>query len=368
MFGGKIMQNNHIEYFLAANSSEGFVSQFENCYNPLDNWRAFIIKGGPGTGKSSFMKMVTKAAEENLEHAILCPCSSDPDSLDGVILPNKKVVILDGTAPHTLDPKYPAVCEEILNFGQFWDNKNLKDKQEIINITNENKALHRSASRYLRSIGELYFDNYKTAKSSTKTEKIEKFADSICKKVFQKNGKSPYEWVRFIECATPKGIISYPETITKTCENIIVFNDNYQAASNIFMQKIRQNALLNGYEIFTLRNPLLPSLIIDHIMIPSLSLAFVTEKKELKFETDCRKIHARRFTSSKLLHNSANRIKFNSKTIKILLNSACATLNKAKTVHDKLEKYYIDIMDFEALNNFTKEFCQKLFQSKNTTD
>lgn len=347
---------------MAANSCEGFVSHFADCYNPHDNWRCYIIKGGPGTGKSSFMKKVAAKAEEANEQYILCPCSSDPDSLDAVILPSKKTVILDGTAPHTLDPKYPAVCEEILNFGQFWDNDKIRANSEIIEITNLNKSLHQTAAKYLKAAGQIMLDSYKTALSCTKIDEAKKFADRLCKKHIPKHNGTPYEWVRFIEGITPKGIISYPETVLATCENVVIISDRHGACSNIIMNTVRSFALINGYEIITLKSAFLPSVITEHIIIPALSLAFVTETEHIKFGTDTRRIHARRFTSNKLLHNSQNRLKFNRKVTDSLLSAASHTLAQAKAVHDKLESYYINAMDFNALNLFGEKFCENMFR------
>ena len=107
--------------FLAANSPSGFVSFFDELYNPYRNCRAYIIKGGPGTGKSSFMKYIAVKAADRGYEAVLCPCSSDPDSLDGLIIKDLKTVIIDGTAPHTVEPVYPGACEEIINLGVFWN-------------------------------------------------------------------------------------------------------------------------------------------------------------------------------------------------------------------------------------------------------
>ena len=350
-----------LKYFLAANSCEGFVSHFADCYNPHDNWKSYIIKGGPGTGKSSFMKKVAKTAEETGEKYILCPCSSDPQSLDAVILPNQKTVILDGTAPHTLDPRYPAVCEEILNFGQFWDNDKIGNSNEIITVTDQNKALHKTAGKYLHATGQIMLDSYKTALSCTKKAQAKAFAEKMCKKYIPRKSGVPYEWVRFIEGITPNGIISFPETVINSCENLAIICDKFRSASNVFINEVRNYALLNGYEIITLKNPFLPTIITDHIIIPELSLAFVTEDRDLQFATDTRRIHSRRFTSNKLLHNSKERLKLNEKITKSLLDSAVATLMKAKATHDKLENYYINAMDFEALNKFTEKFVKKLF-------
>lgn len=352
---------NDIKYFLAANSCEGFISHFGDCYNPHDNWKAYIIKGGPGTGKSSFMKRVAKSAEERAEKYILCPCSSDPQSLDAVILPDKKTVILDGTAPHTLDPKYPAVCEEILNFGQFWDCGKIGKSDEIITVTDHNKALHKTVAKYLNAAGQIMLDSYKTALSCTKTAQVKAFAQKLCKKYIPRKSGKPYEWARFISGITPNGIVSYPKTIIDSCKNLIIISDKFHSASNVIINEVRNYCLINGYEIITLKNSFLPTLLTDHIIIPELSLAFVTETKDIQFECDTRRIHARRFIGNKTLHNSKERLKLNQKITNSLLDSAVTTLAKAKEIHDKLEGYYINAMDFEALDKFTEKFCKKVF-------
>ena len=40
------------EYFAAANSYEGFISFFDNIFNSEKFDRIYVIKGGPGTGKT----------------------------------------------------------------------------------------------------------------------------------------------------------------------------------------------------------------------------------------------------------------------------------------------------------------------------
>ncbi len=350
-----------LKYFLAANSCEGFVSHFADCYNPNDNWKAYIIKGGPGTGKSSFMKKIAKTAEKKGESYILCPCSSDPHSLDAVVLPSRKTIIMDGTAPHTVDPHYPAVCEEILNFGMFWDSAKITNTKEIIETTDHNKSLHQTAQKYLIAAGQIMLDEYKTALLCTKKVETKNFAMKLCKKNIPQKSGTPYEWEAFLGGVTPEGIIAYPETVLGSCKKVVIISDKHRACSNIIMTEIRNFALINGYEFVTLKNPFLPSLIIDHIIIPELSLAFVTEDKSHFFATDTRRIHARRFVSSKLLHNSSPRLKLDRKVKESLFSACCDTLKKAKLVHDELESFYINAMDFNALGIFTDSILQKLF-------
>ncbi|MBQ6847993.1 MAG: hypothetical protein IJO62_03655 [Clostridia bacterium] len=352
------MDNIKKKYFLAANSCEGFVSYFNTAYDPYDGWRAYIIKGGPGTGKSTFMKKVALVAEEKGIEGHLCPCSSDPDSLDAVIFPQIKTVIIDGTSPHTVDPIYPAVVDEILNFGQFWDKTKLTDCN-IIKITDKNKALHKTASKYLFAARHLLKDNCNTVMRAVDKAKVNCFAERLCGRYLKGKGSGAEEKIRFLTGVTPKGIVSFEETIFSYCDTPIIINDNYGCISSIIFKKIKDKALENEYKIITFKNALLPELI-DHIVIPELELAFVRENEYFNVKADIRRIHSTRFIDKELL--KARKIRYNSKTAKKLLNSAVETLGEAKTVHDELEKYYAKAMDFDALLEFQKAFSEELLK------
>lgn len=360
---GLKMSNFRYKYFLATNSSEGFVSVFKNRYNAADGWKCYIIKGGPGTGKSSFMKYIAAKADDKKLEIELCPCSSDPDSLDALVIPQKKIIIMDGTAPHTVDPEFPAICEEILNFGSFWNTEMLKSqKDNIINLTQKNKALHKSASRYILAAGEILKDSLKIAKGCCDNQKILNFSKKLCKKYIPKKNSKGVEETRFLYAITPKGVVSFANTALKNCKTHIIIEDKYSAVSNEIMQNIKNYAILNGHKIITIKNSFLPSDLIDHIIIPELSLCFVREFDYQHFESEARRIHSRRFMNTALLSKNRKRLKFNSKLMRELLLSATTTLKEAKSVHDELENYYIGAMDFEALTFFAKDFCDNLLK------
>lgn len=92
-----IKKDTQIKFFLGANTSRGFCSFFDEL-QCNDNWQTYILKGGPGTGKSSGLKRIAK--EVGTAETEYIYCSSDPKSLDAVILHNKEVSIADGTSPH----------------------------------------------------------------------------------------------------------------------------------------------------------------------------------------------------------------------------------------------------------------------------
>ena len=351
------MKTEFLKYFLAANSAEGFESYFCDNYDYNDGWRAYIIKGGPGTGKSSFMKYVVVKAVDRGYTVELCPCSSVPDSLDGVIIKEIKTIILDGTSPHIVEPKFAGVCEEIINLGEFWKSEKLRERaDEIMSVTAQNKKLHKTAAAYISASGELIYDNYKLSKQFINKQKCENFALNLAYSLLPKKMSfRSKEWPRFIGGVTPKGVVAFKSTVEDFYENIVVIDDKYGAVANIIMQKIREVAISCGYEIITLKNPFLPSKIIDHILIPKLSLAIVREYEYIKFDEQYRRIHARRFYDVNVLRAFRTRLTYNRRLTRELLLGAIETLGKAKAVHDELDKYYIDAMDFNALTLFAEQ-------------
>ena len=360
------MEESNLNYFLASNSGEGFVSCFEDNYSVWDGWRAYIIKGGPGTGKSSFMKKVASNAQAKGYNVEFCFCSSDPDSLDGVIIKDIKAIVLDGTAPHTLEPKTVGVCEEIINLGEFWDSEKLRaTSKEILDVAAKNKTFHKTASAYISVAAKLMYANFNLAKGFTNYKTCENFATNLSARLLpEKRQKTAKEYTRFLAGVTPKGVVTFTDTVENFYKNIIVIDDKYGFVANMIMQKIREKSQALGYEIITLKNPFLPSKIIDHILIPELSMAFVREYEYMKFSGNHRRIHATRFCDINLLREHRSRITLNNRIVRELLITATSTLEDAKLLHDELEKYYITAMDFDALTKFIEKRAEKILNKK----
>lgn len=91
---------NAVEYFLGANSPGGFYSLYDQLLPPERAQCIYILKGGPGCGKSTLMRRVAQRMEEKGIPVERILCSGDPDSLDGVVIPALEAALVDGTAPH----------------------------------------------------------------------------------------------------------------------------------------------------------------------------------------------------------------------------------------------------------------------------
>ena len=95
---------NNISFFLGANSAGGFVSLYDTWIDQKNTQAFYVIKGGAGCGKSTLMKTVAHHLLNMGYEVEYIFCSGDPDSLDGIRIPRKNVAMVDGTAPHRMDP------------------------------------------------------------------------------------------------------------------------------------------------------------------------------------------------------------------------------------------------------------------------
>ncbi len=144
-------------YFAASNTERGFVSYFAENFRDRAK-RCYIIKGGPGTGKSRLMREMAQAAENAGGEVEYYYCSSDPISLDGLYITfgADSFAVLDGTAPHAEDVKTPGTIDNILDLGRFWDAKILREcGDEIARLGKKKSEAYASAYRALSAYGSL---------------------------------------------------------------------------------------------------------------------------------------------------------------------------------------------------------------------
>ncbi len=119
-------------YYLGANTPAGFRSEYGTLQTDSRIRTLRILKGGSGCGKSTLMRTVAARAERIGLACELIPCSSDPDSLDGLVVPEAGLGIVDGTAPHVIEPRLCGVKENYVNLGACYDEALLRELEPAL--------------------------------------------------------------------------------------------------------------------------------------------------------------------------------------------------------------------------------------------
>lgn len=352
------------KYFLGANSTLGFVSRFDQLYNPYEDWFAYIIKGGPGTGKSSLIKRIATTAISKGIKTELIYCSSDPGSLDGVIFPSLKISIADGTFPHTLDPIFPGASDTLINLSDYWDPHMLYEfKNEIKEGTQTNSFYHKKAKNYLAACKNINDVANRIIEKNIVKEKILSYSENISKKIFKKKSElEGIENIRFLSGITPDGVVIFEDTLNYICDEIYVLDDEYGISSSILLSKIKENGLNAGFDIITSYCPMDPYNKIEYLMIPEIKIGFAVSNNyhPLKNIIPYKTIHCKRFMYSQTFTNKNQLLKFNKKIKKELLDEAIYNLKAAKSVHDNLEKIYVECMDFNKIDKISEHMIKTI--------
>lgn len=362
------MQQPEACFFLGANTPAGFVGYMPESYRPEEGWRVYIIKSGPGSGKSTFMRRVWEsviAADDTVESEFLY-CSSDPHSLDGVRFPSLKVALFDGTAPHVLEPRYWGACEVVVDLGGCADNARLFQNAEAIRrATDACAEHHRRCRQYLGTVCTLLADSARTARRCTNEEKVCATARRIARQEWVPTGNSGREERRFLSAVTPDGRVVFHSTLQALCPRLYVIEDEYGAAGNLLLQELRRHALENGHHVISCACPLSPADKLEHLLLPDRGVGFTLSNPWHHADFPVyRRIHASRFTDEETLHQKRQRLSFNRRAARELLTEAIACSAEAKAIHDEMERFTVSAMDFAAVDRVrcrvTAEILQKI--------
>lgn len=162
-------------FFAGANSGNGFQNLFSEMVDLEDTYDFMILKGGPGVGKNTFMREIGKTMERAGTPVEYLWCSGDPDSLDGVVMPELRCAVADGTSPHVLEPKYPAAVDRYVDLGRFYDLAAAKASAgEVKARTHQYQSAYVRAYRCLRAARQLELETAEAAQRSFEAQRAER--------------------------------------------------------------------------------------------------------------------------------------------------------------------------------------------------
>jgi len=352
----------HIQYFLGANSPTGFYSLYDCLLPPAQARAIYILKGGPGCGKSTLMRKVGAWADEAGLETEYILCSGDPDSLDAVILPSLGVAVVDGTAPHVVEPQYPGVVERYVNMGDCYDSEALWSlRQEIMDCMSGYKGCYQRAYRCLGAAAEIMEDQRSALLTDELSQKLAKRARGILsREVPRRKGEAPGRVkLRFLGAVTHRGPMCLYDTALAQCGRVYALSDSCGLAHELLIHLLA-GVTASGYDAVACPDPMAPDRL-AHLLVPQLGLAFLTVSPALPLpgQPD-RHIRLDAAADSEVLRYNRPRLRFAKKVSAALVEEAVASLAQAKAMHDDLEAIYNPHVDFGLVDDTAQDIWEEI--------
>lgn len=354
------MEGKSRKLFPGANTANGSFNFFDNIITKNIN-RIFCLKGGPGVGKSSLMKKIANEFLEKGYDIELHYCPSDPSSLDAVLIKELGVVLLDGTAPHIVDPKDPGAIDEIVNLGDYWNLENLeKNKVEIVECGKDISSSFRRAYKYLKSAEPIYYDIEEKYKGCMDFGQVNLLTEHFIYDLF-KNASSTgiYQKERhlFGTAITPVGHVDYADSILSGVSKIYHLSGNIGTGKTTFLKRVCDKAIKKGMEVEVYHYPLIKDKL-ETIIIKDLDIGITTSKLFEGRNT----IDLDKYLDQYKLAKYEEEINFDKKVFNELINYGISNLKKAKAKHDVIEAHYVPNMRFDEIETLRKEIVNRILK------
>ena len=351
-------------YFAASNSCLGFRNYYGDLFTDTRTDRLYIIKGGPGTGKSHFMKAVARRARTLGYDVTEYACSSDPHSLDGILLTREgrpTVGFLDGTAPHVREPVLPGAKEEIINLGAFWDGDRLAKQCDTIRSLSAGKtAAYARAYAYLAACGEVDRVADSLMAGCVREGKLCALAGRMLRDQPRGDTFTPIPALRRAVSMTGDCVLhSFERESFAAGGTLLHLSDHYGmgyrlTAALFALSEEKKLTVLVSYD------PVYPHKI-DGLYYPNTGLCILLGHAGPCEGGITRTVSLRRYADPEALRAIRGELRHACNLRDDLLESALRELSSAAKYHFDLEKIYAAAMDFTAKEAFTESFCTAIF-------
>ena len=344
-----------VEGFVGMNSSSGFVGLYENIASENLLKRLYIIKGSSGCGKSTFMRRLAAAAKADKADVKSYLCSSDPASLDAIII-NSSVAVIDGTPPHSVDMKFPGAASEIIDLTRFWDNDYLISKRgEIQTASAEKKTAYGEAYKILSVYANLRSEEQRTLLSAVNVKKLRSVCNRLVKSFMNANKiKTEVSTVTLCHRSIGMRDMCRISAFERRASNIYCVSDVY-GSGFIFMNELKDQLLSEKIPISVSVDPVINEYVWE-IYLPQHDILITLETCE-----KCkREINMQRFILSEKLSEIRGFLRLSHKCREAILNEVRLKFNTIYNSHFKLEQIYGEAIDFVKLDSYFDEKIKEI--------
>jgi hypothetical protein len=238
-------------YFLSGNTAVGRYLLYESVLRGLN--RIVLLTGKPGTGKSYLIKRL--AVEMRLQGREIeqFHCPSEPDALDGVVIPSLSVGVFDQHAMGQAAESIPETAERIrIDLDDFLIKHRLNEYSErLVQLEAAERHEYEEAYSLMAKALKIHDDWERYYTRSMDYEKANQVTDEMIGSILEDKTASKPSTVRhlFLGAATPIGPVDFIQNLTDGTKRRIFIKGRPGSGKSTMLKKIASAAEQRGFDV-----------------------------------------------------------------------------------------------------------------------
>ncbi|UFJ42384.1 PRK06851 family protein [Brevibacillus humidisoli] len=346
-------------FFAGGHTARGFHGFYDSILQGLD--RVFILKGGPGNGKSTLMKRIGEEWAERGYEIEYVHSASEVGSLDGVIVRQLKVGIVDGSEPHVVEPKAVGALETYVNLGEALDTAALvPHREEILSLREQVMAAYQKAYHSFAAALAVHDEWEAVYIQQMDYQKADSVAEELLKRLFsgERLNKKPTVQHMYLGAATSRGPVDYIPNLTEQITKRYLIKGRPGTGKSTMLKKLAREAEERGHDVLVFHCGFDPHSL-DMIILPELQVALFDSTAPHEYfpqrEGDEIIDMYERAVAPGTDEAFASELAEIKRRYTAKMNEATSCLAEAKAFHDTLERIYVPTVDFSIVDQYKKQ-------------
>jgi hypothetical protein len=300
-------------------------------------------------------------------------CSSDNDSLDALVLPDYQIAVMDGTAPHVVDPRYPGAVDEIVNLGEYWEESRLtKNKSKVIELTQMMAMYFRIAYLRLKEALAIWNELNEYYTDSVSPDLLRKVQRTLKQEVLSggmgSNHMKKRERHLFASAITPAGVVNHAASLFDEDYKVMALGGSPGTGLHAILASILEWSREEMLPVEVYHNCFIPTLVEILVFRPAKTVIIDASGMVANYEpvlgrvTNGRLFDLDQHVDPGRILRFGGEIDDSRERFNASITGAVGFINLAKQVHDELERLYIPAMDFARIDKKYVEIKQRILE------
>jgi energy-coupling factor transporter ATP-binding protein EcfA2 len=352
--------------YAEGNTARGFHDFFSSVFHGLD--RLYVITGGPGTGKSTLVKTIGDQFVSRGHAVEWIHCPFDNGAVDGVILTEINIGLIDGTPPRQIDSAALGVPVEYVDLHAATDSHKLQREEERIEALHSeiSDVYQKAYSTFAEALSihdeweKIYIANMDYAKANKVTEEL-------AERLFEDRTLAKPAKVRhmFFGAATPKGAVDYIQDLTADVAKRYFIKGRPGSGKSTMLKNLAAIAEEKGFDVEVYHCGFDPNSL-DMLLLPERSIAIFDstaphEYFPSRYTDEIIDMYARAIAAGTDEKHAAELAGIQAR-YSGRMKEATSYLAEGKALHDELVAIYKAATDYKKVESVTQDVLSAILK------